>query len=351
VAAQVIATPKKADMPIERRKDLIRQIQQKRGDSRLICCLTSDRDNAQGLIAKDFLFRFFQHLRATPNLDKLDILLFTLGGDTLAAYALSRFVRQYGKKIGVLIPHMCLSGGTLFALGADEIVMTRLAALSSIDPSINGPLNPTAEVPLLGMPVGIPVQKIPVPVGVESVAGFKKLVREEWRLDEEGTAQAFRLLTEKVNPLLLGDLQRSKEQIVRLATSLMKLHSAPLDGDRIKNVVETLASGLGSHDYLLGAAEARDDVKLHVADENPELEDLILRLYEDFAEEMELGTPFNPLEAQTPPQQQSPGRPVVTSRIAKIVMIESLERTDVWEREFVAVGPNQVQMRRNHWRK
>lgn len=337
-------------MAAQERKALIQEIQTKRGNSRLICCLTSDRDNAQGLIAKDFLFRFFQHLRATPNLDKLDILLFTLGGDTLAAYALSRFVRQYGKKIGVLIPHMCLSGGTLFALGADEIVMTRLAALSSIDPSINGPLNPTAEV-LPGMPMGIPGQKIPVPVGVESVAGFKKLVREEWRLDEEGTAQAFRLLTEKVNPLLLGDLQRSKEQIVRLATSLMKLHSVPLDGDRIKNVVETLASGLGSHDYLLGAVEARNEVKLHVADENPALEDLILRLYEDFAEEMELGTPFNPLEAQTPPQQQSPGRAVVTSRIVKIVMIESLERTDVWEREFVTVGPNQVQMRRNYWRK
>lgn len=239
-------------MGAEQRKDLIKQIQEKRGNSRLICCLTSDRENAQGLLAKDFLFRFFQHLRTTPNLEKLDVLLFTLGGDTLAAYALSRLVRQFAKTIGVLVPHMCLSGGTLFALGADEIVMTRLATLSSIDPSITAPLNPTAEVVLPGMLGGIPGQKIPVPVGVESVAGFKKLVCEEWRLDEEGTAHAFSLLAEKVNPLLLGDLQRSKEQIVRLATSLMKLHSKPLDPDRITNVVQTLASGLGSHDYLLG---------------------------------------------------------------------------------------------------
>ena len=338
-------------MAAEQRKDLIKQIQKRRGNSRLICCLTSDRDNAQGLIAKDFLFRFYQHLRATPSLEKLDILLFTLGGDTLAAYALSRLVRRFGKKIGVLIPHMCLSGGTLFALGADEIVMTRLATLSSIDPSINGPLNPTAEIALPGMPIGMPGQKIPVPVGVESVAGFKKLVREEWRLDEEGTAQAFRLLATKVNPLLLGDLQRSKEQIVRLATSLMKLHAEPLGGDKIKNIVEILASGLGSHDYLLGATEAREDVGLHVAAEDLELEDMIFCLYEDFAEEMELETPFNPLEAQTPPQQQPPGRPVITSKIIKLVMIESLERTDVWERELAVIGGNPIQIRRNHWRK
>src|SRR5271157_1489685 len=133
-------------MGAEQRKDIIRQIQEKRGNSRLICCLTSDRDNAQGLIAKDFLFRFFQHLRATPTVEKLDVLLFTLGGDTLAAYALSRFLRQFSKTIGVLVPHMCLSAGTLFALGADEIVMTRLATLSSIDPSIGGPLNPVVEM-------------------------------------------------------------------------------------------------------------------------------------------------------------------------------------------------------------
>jgi hypothetical protein len=252
-------------MGAEQRKALIKQIQEKRGNSRLICCLTSDRENAQGLIAKDFLFRFFQHLRTTPNLEKLDVLLFTLGGDTLAAYALSRLVRQFATRVGVLVPYMCLSGGTLFALGADEIVMTRLGALSAIDPSISGPLNPDVQMPI-GMPGVVPGQKIPV--AVESVAGFKKLVREEWRLDQEGSAHAFSQLAEKVNPVLLGDLQRSKEQIVRLATTLMKLHAKPIDSDKIANIVETLATGLGSHDYLIGSAEARDEVKLHVAKEN-----------------------------------------------------------------------------------
>ena len=342
-------------MGADQRKELIKQIQEKRGNSRLICCLTSDRDNAQGQIAKDFLFRFFQHLRSTPSLEKLDVLLFTLGGDTLAAHALARLVRQFGKKVSVLVPHMCLSGGTLFALGADEIVMTRLASLSAIDPSILGMLNPTMDVPggmPGGMPGAVPGQKISVPVAVESVSGFKKLVREEWRLDEEGTASAFRMLSERVNPLLLGDLQRSKEQIVRLATGLMKLHAQPMDADKISNIVEMLATGLGSHDYLIGASEARKEIKLNVPEENPELEELILRLYQDFADEMELGTPFDlalELQKLTPPR---PGQAAAaTSKVVKLVMIETLEKTDVWEREFALVPPNQVQVRRNHWRK
>jgi Serine dehydrogenase proteinase len=327
------------------RRPLIEEIQAMRGNSRLICCLTSDRDNAQGLIAKDFLFRFFQHLRTTPNLEKLDILLFTLGGDTLAAYALSRFVRQFAKTIGVLVPHLCLSGGTLFALGANDIVMTRLATLSSIDPSITGLLNPVVE--MVPGP-GLPPQRMPVPVAVESVAGFKKLVREEWRLDEEGAAQAFKLLADKVNPLLLGDLQRSKEQIVRLATNLMKLHMK--EADKIASVAEMLATGLGSHDYLIGPAEARE-LALQVVPENHELESLIWRLYEDFADEMELGTPFDAgREVQTAMQQPLPraGQPV--RKVLKIVMIESLERADVWEREFLMMPPNQMQVLWNRWR-
>lgn len=328
------------------RKPLIEEIQAKRGNSRLICCLTSDRDNAQGQMAKDFLFRFFLHLRTTPNLEKLDVLMFTLGGDTLAAYALGRLVRQFATKVSVLVPHLCFSGGTLFSLVADEIVMTRLATLGAIDPSINGPLNPTTELMLPGM-VGVPGQKLPVPVAVESVAGYRKLV-EDWKLDADGTARAFSLLAEKVQPLLLGDLQRSREQIIRLATNLMKLHAKKMEDDQINEIVQTLAIGLGSHDYMIGRIEAKNDVGLDVADENLELEELIWRLYQDFAGEMELGTPFDPMEGIT----LQPGQPIrPISKTVKMVMIESLERSDVWEREMVILPPNQMQIKRNHWRK
>jgi len=246
-------------------------------------------------------------------------------------------VRQYAKSIGVLVPHFCLSGGTLFALGADEIIMTRLGTLSAIDPSITGLSNPIAEFP---QPGGA-VQKVPVPIGVESVAGFKKVV-DEWKLDSQGQSLALSLLAQKVNPVLLGDLQRSKEQIIKLATSLMKLHARPKDKEQIDKIVKTLATELGSHDYLLVASEAGNDVGLPISEHDAELEDMITTLYEDFAEEMELGIPFNPLEGLTAQGNV---------KVAKLVMIESLERSDVWEREMAIIPPGQLQIRRNHWRR
>jgi hypothetical protein len=325
-------------MAAEERRHLIEQIQEKRGGSHLICCLTSDRNNAQGVLAKDFIFRFYEHLRPTPSLEKLDILLFTIGGDTLASYALSRFVRQFAKKVSVLVPYQCYSGGTLFSLGADEIVMTRVASLSSIDPSIVGLLNPMVEP--------VPGQRAPIPVGVESIAGFKNTVREEWRLGDEGSAAAFRLLAEKVNPLLLGDLYRAREQIIRLASDLMKLHMN--DEAKIRLLVDKLATGLGSHDYLIGKTEARE-LGLQVADEDAELEALIWTLYEDYAADMELGVPFDPGIEMQVASQGRPGQPV--HKILKIIQIESLTRTDRWEREVNILPPmGQMQILWNYWR-
>ena len=55
---------------------------------------------------------------------------------------------------------------------------------------------------------------------------------------------------------------------MRLATNLMKLHAK--DEDKIRGLIEMLATRLGSHDYLIGPTEARE-LKLHVADENGDL--------------------------------------------------------------------------------
>jgi hypothetical protein len=63
---------------------------------------------------------------------------------------------------------------------------------------------------------------------------------------------------------------------------------------------------------------------------------------------MELGTPFDPMEGIT----MQPGQPIrPTTKTIKMVIIESLERSDVWEREMVIIPPNQMQIRRNHWRR
>ena len=66
----------------------------------------------------------------------LDIVLHTPGGLVLAATQIARAIRNHKGKVTVFIPHYAMSGGTLIALAADEIVMSAHAVLGPIDPQL-----------------------------------------------------------------------------------------------------------------------------------------------------------------------------------------------------------------------
>src|ERR1700694_5049027 len=66
----------------------------------------------------------------------LDIILHTPGGLVLAAVQIAWGIRQHKGKVTVFVPHFAMSGGTLIALSADEIVMSKHAVLGPIDPQL-----------------------------------------------------------------------------------------------------------------------------------------------------------------------------------------------------------------------
>ncbi|RMD70641.1 MAG: hypothetical protein D6819_03815 [Gammaproteobacteria bacterium] len=66
----------------------------------------------------------------------LDIVLHTPGGLVLAALQIALAVKQYPGKVTVFVPHYAMSGGTLIALAADEIVMAPHAVLGPVDPQL-----------------------------------------------------------------------------------------------------------------------------------------------------------------------------------------------------------------------
>jgi len=120
------------------------------------------------------------------------------------------------------------------------------------------------------------------------------LLHEEAKLkDEANITELVKALSSDVRPLALGSVYRAKKQIGMLARNLLKKHMTDSkDEDRIDTIVETLTRKLYSHDYLIGRREARE-INLKVADCSDELEAKIMELFQDYSEEMELGTPYN----------------------------------------------------------
>jgi ClpP class serine protease len=66
----------------------------------------------------------------------LDLVLHTPGGLVLAATQIARAVFKHKGRVTVFVPHYAMSGGTLIALAADEIVMCEHAVLGPVDPQL-----------------------------------------------------------------------------------------------------------------------------------------------------------------------------------------------------------------------
>jgi ClpP class serine protease len=66
----------------------------------------------------------------------LDLVLHTPGGLVLAATQIARAALKRKGKVTVFVPHYAMSGGTLIALAAKEIVMSEDAVLGPVDPQL-----------------------------------------------------------------------------------------------------------------------------------------------------------------------------------------------------------------------
>lgn len=75
-------------------------------------------------------------IQMTDDEVPLDIVLHTPGGLVLAATQIARAIQGHKGKVTVFVPHYAMSGGTLIALAADEIVMCEHSVLGPVDPQL-----------------------------------------------------------------------------------------------------------------------------------------------------------------------------------------------------------------------
>src|SRR3954463_3260883 len=71
-----------------------------------------------------------------PPDQPIDVILHTPGGLVLAAEQIAKALVERKAKVTVFVPHYAMSGGTLIALAADEVVMDANAVLGPVDPQI-----------------------------------------------------------------------------------------------------------------------------------------------------------------------------------------------------------------------
>jgi ClpP class serine protease len=89
-----------------------------------------------GSISVDDSEAVLRAIRLTPEDQPIDVILHTPGGLVLAAEQIAKALLERKAKVTVFVPHYAMSGGTLIALAADEVVMDPNAVLGPVDPQI-----------------------------------------------------------------------------------------------------------------------------------------------------------------------------------------------------------------------
>ena len=157
-------------------------------------------------------------IRLTPDDQPIDVILHTPGGLVLASEQIARALIDHKGKVTVFVPHYAMSGGTLIALAADEIVMDPNAVLGPVDPQIGGA--PAASIIKA-------VEQKPVE-----------------RVSDE--------------TLILADISRKAQTQVQALVNELLADSGQMPADKAVQTAKTLTDGRWTHDFPITAKAARE---------------------------------------------------------------------------------------------
>lgn len=158
-------------------------------------------------------------IRLTAAEMPIDLVLHTPGGLVLASEQIACALKRHKGKVTVFIPHYAMSGGSLIAMAADEIVMDPNAVLGPVDPQLGGQQGYYPAVSIL-----------------------KALEQPNPNRDDQ--------------TLILGDVARKAiEQVYQMVHSLLLKHNTP---EKAAEIAKMLSEGRWTHDYPIDFEQAKE---------------------------------------------------------------------------------------------
>ncbi len=171
----------------------------------------------------------------------IDIILHTPGGLVLAAEQIAYALCRHKAPVTVFVPHYAMSGGTLIALAADQIVMDENAVLGPVDPQL----------------------------GQYPAASILKVVAQKDvnEIDDQ--------------TLILADV--AEKAIRQVKQTVVQIVSERMEPEQAEGLAEKLATGTWTHDYPITVQEAQE-LGLPVSTEMPQEVYNLMSLYPQTAQ-------------------------------------------------------------------
>ena len=171
-------------------------------------------------------------IRQTPENKDVDLILHTPGGLVLAAEMIAMAVKNHPAKVTVIVPFYAMSGGTLIALAADEIIMERDSVLGPVDPQLGN------------MPAGVLISLLEKK-SLENISDENIMLSEEAR---KGLGRVQKL----VKWLLEDKMEKGKaEKLAEFLTGGYTTHDTPIVFEVAKEFGLNVKPGISNGVYDL----------------------------------------------------------------------------------------------------
>jgi ClpP class serine protease len=231
-----------SSMLVSLRENAIRALEQRRGSRVIVLIHRQESVNVLGIpvvryINIDDSEDVLRAIRLTDKNRPLDLILHTPGGLVLAASQIAKAIKRHPAKTTVFVPHYAMSGGTLIALAANEIVMDSNAVLGPIDPQLGD--FPAASV-------------------------LKVLERKP---------------IDKIDDMTLVLADQSQKAIAQVTALAQELLSGKVPPEKAREIVQRLASGTWTHDFPVTAETAQNLIGLPIGTQIPEEVFQLIGLY------------------------------------------------------------------------
>lgn len=226
----------------------------------------NDQSPARKQIEESDTAVLYDYLRAQGSLERLNVILYTGGGDVSVSHNISLLFREFVTHVTVTVLHKACSAGTLLCLGADQIVMDAHACIGPIDAHLHAAgANPPGSSPV---------------VSASDIRAFCRMGEAWFGLQsEESRLQMLTLLCKHFFPTALSAFFQADQQVRQIATQLLSYQLPEVEEDARELIVDFLSEGCYVHEHRIGRSTAKR-LGLRVVDATAQEADLLHLLWQ-----------------------------------------------------------------------
>lgn len=238
--------------PLAKQKELLKLLGEKRNSISMLFYTSGDINYYNA----SYLLRI---LRKESNVENLDLIIDSGGGDLTMAVKIATICKNYSEKFTVIVPFFAKSAATMIALSADDLILGKAGELGPIDPQVKHP----------ALDIFLPASSI------KNALEF---------IESSNDPYIKMTMADKLDPLLIGAYNRTIDEARQYLLEIPLIKNSK----NKQEIIDTFTKKYADHGFPITQENCRQlKLDFTLDFKNMEIENLIYDLHDLVIDQME----------------------------------------------------------------